>query len=51
MDDYTFLISDIEIEYKKYFDIVVKKEIYPNKATMRCCFTKNRFFKKIDTGK
>ena len=26
MDDYTFLISDIEIEYKKYFDIVVKKK-------------------------
>ena len=25
MDDYSFLISDIEIEYKKYNDIIVKK--------------------------
>ena len=26
MDDYSFLISDIEIEYKKYNDIIVKKK-------------------------
>ena len=27
MDDYSFLISDIEIEYKKYNDIIVKKNL------------------------
>ena len=51
MDDYTFLISDIEIEYKKYFDIVVKKKYTQIKQQCDACFTKNRFFKKIDTGK
>ena len=26
MDDYSFVLSDIEIEYKKYLDLITKKK-------------------------
>ena len=26
MDDYSYLLSDIETEYKKYLDLIIKKK-------------------------
>ena len=47
MDDYSFLISDIEIEYKKYNDIIVKKKFNQIKQQSNAALQKIDSLKKI----
>ena len=47
MDDYSFLISDIEIEYKKYNDIIVKKKYNQIKQQSNAALQKIDSLKKL----
>ena len=47
MDDYSFLISDIEIEYKKYNDIIVKKKFNQIKQQSSAALQKIDSLKKL----
>ena len=47
MDDYSFLISDIEIEYKKYNDIIVKKKFNQIKQQSNAALQKIDSLKKL----
>ena len=47
MDDYSFLISDIEIEYKKYIDIIVKKKYNQIKQQSSAALQKIDSLKKL----
>ena len=47
MDDYSFLISDIKNEYKKYNDIIVKKKFNQIKQQWNVALQKNDSLKKL----
>ena len=47
MDDYSYLLSDIEIEYKKYLDLIIKKKYNQIKPQCEAALQKIDSLKKI----